>query len=298
MMGRKIVGDAREEIGMVIMLALVVLAFFGVVVWRDSSRFVVVKYRMTSPKLLKRCRIVMLSDLHNKEYGTHNGRLVEAVHAQEPDLIIVAGDMVTSDGKRTQFKEPLELLRQLALRYPVYYGTGNHEYRIKPSRAVYAEKYKRYAEALRKYGGRLLENGRVYLPEYNMEICGLELGRAYYKRLRRRHMDGQCISRLLGKSRTDCLEALIGHNPDYFEQYAAWGAELVFAGHVHGGVVRVPALGGVISPAARLFPKYDGGSFEEYGSRMILGRGLGMHTIPVRAFNPGELVVVELEPGA
>lgn len=59
MMGRKIVGDAREEIGMVIMLALVVLAFFGVVVWRDSSRFVVVKYRMTSPKLLKRCRIVI-----------------------------------------------------------------------------------------------------------------------------------------------------------------------------------------------------------------------------------------------
>ena len=82
----------------------------------------------------------------------------------------------------------------------------------------------------------------------------------------------------------------------YFPAYAEWGADLVLSGHVHGGIMRLPLLGGVISPTLRLFPRYDGGLFQEGGSTMILGRGLGSHTIPIRIFNPGELVVVELEP--
>lgn len=73
------------------------------------------------------------------------------------------------------------------------------------------------------------------------------------------------------------------------------GADLTVAGHVHGGVMKLPLLGGVISPSFRLFPKYDRGMFEEYGKRMVLSRGLGMHTIPIRIFNPGELVVIHLE---
>ena len=68
----------------------------------------------------------------------------------------------------------------------------------------------------------------------------------------------------------------------------------MLSGHVHGGIMRLPLLGGVLSPSLRFFPKYDGGLFREGGSRMILGRGLGSHTIPVRVFNPGELVVIEL----
>lgn len=102
------------------------------------------------------------------------------------------------------------------------------------------------------------------------------------------------VEGLLGKSRRDCFELLIAHNPDYFDNYAKWGADLTVSGHVHGGIMRLPVLGGVISPMLRLFPKYDGGLFEKDGRQMILSRGLGMHTIPVRIFNPGELVVIHL----
>ena len=131
-----------------------------------------------------------------------------------------------------------------------------------------------------------------------MEICGLELERCYYQRLRLKNMEKSYLNGLLGKSREDCYELLIAHNPDYFKEYAAWGADLTLSGHVHGGVMRLPYLGGVISPMLHLFPKYDGGMFKEYGRLMILGRGLGMHTIPVRVFNPGEVVVVDLEAGS
>ncbi len=269
--------------------------FFAMAAVRDSRRFVVAKYRITSPKLRKKCRIVMLSDLHNKEYGAGNGRLLQAVREQEPDLVLVAGDMVTANGEKTRIQEPLAFLRRLAAEYPVYYGNGNHEYRIKVYREDYGDIYDTYARELRKSGVRLLENGRVYLPEYHMEICGLEIGRRYYKRLRRTSMDRQYMEKLLGKADKDCMELLIAHNPDYFKQYAAWGADLTLSGHVHGGVMRLPLLGGVISPSVRIFPKYDGGLYEESGRRMILGRGLGMHTIPIRIFNPGELVVVDCE---
>ena len=102
------------------------------------------------------------------------------------------------------------------------------------------------------------------------------------------------LAGILGAPETDTYTILIAHNPDYFPEYAAWGADLVLSGHVHGGIARLPLLGGVLSPAYRLFPKYDGGMFRENNSIMILGRGLGTHTIPVRFLNPGELVVVEL----
>ena len=65
-----------------------------------------------------------------------------------------------------------------------------------------------------------------------------------------------------------------------------------------GGMVRVPIWGkGVVSPNVRLFPKYDGGEFTLGKTRMLLSRGLGMHTIPVRLFNPGEVLEVDLLPG-
>ena len=114
--------------------------------------------------------------------------------------------------------------------------------------------------------------------------------------MKKGRMDAAYLKRLLGKPSAGEYNILIAHNPDYFPAYAEWGADLVLSGHVHGGIMRLPLLGGVLSPALRLFPKYDGGLFQEGGSTMILGRGLGSHTIPIRIFNPGELIVVTLEP--
>ena len=74
----------------------------------------------------------------------------------------------------------------------------------------------------------------------------------------------------------------------------------MISGHVHGGIMRLPFIGGVIAPTFRLFPKYSGGIYEkamEDGQKsvMVLSNGLGSHTIPVRIFNPGQLVVIELD---
>ena len=87
------------------------------------------------------------------------------------------------------------------------------------------------------------------------------------------------------------FQILIAHNPQYFDEYAKWGADLTVSGHVHGGIVRLPFIGGVISPAIALFPKYDGGHYEIDKKHLILSRGLGTQ---VRMFNPCEIDVIKI----
>ncbi len=281
---------------MVLTAAVSAALFFLWSLWRDSSRFVRVDYQFRSKKIKKRCRMVMLSDLHDKEYGKENCRLIEAIDQAEPDLILIAGDMLTANDRKTDDRVALHLVQQLARKYPVYYGMGNHEYRLKIYRYSCNNQYLHYEQGIKAAGVHLLQNATAVLKEYGIEISGLEMARAFYKRWKHTEMPEQYLREVLGEAGRENFQLLIAHNPDYMQRYAEWGAELVVSGHVHGGVVRIPGLGGLISPMMHLFPYYDGGLYEEGGCRMVLGRGLGMHTIPLRLFNPGELVVITLEP--
>ena len=98
----------------------------------------------------------------------------------------------------------------------------------------------------------------------------------------------------LQRPEKEVFSLLIAHNPMDFPVYAAWGADLVVSGHLHGGCVRLPLLGGVVSPQLRLFPKYDRGEFALGKSRMVVGAGLGEHGIGIRLGNPRELPVIKL----
>ena len=127
-------------------------------------------------------------------------------------------------------------------------------------------------------------------------MYGSEIDEAYYKRLKTVEMPPDYLHSVLGQASDSMYTILLAHNPDYFPRYAAWGADLTLSGHVHGGVARVPFWGkGVISPSWHPFPRYDGGVFRENASVMVLSRGLGMHTIHIRLFNPAELWVIEFK---
>lgn len=261
----------------------------------DSNRFVIKKYRAKDRRIRKACRGVVLADLHNKRYGKDNERLLTAIREQRPDFVLVAGDILTAK-KKGSLEPALSLLRELAKDYPIYYGNGNHEHRLKLYPQTYGDMAQRYASGLKEIGIEPLTNGHVELPEFGLAVYGAEIDKFYYKRFKIQEMKEDYLPGVLGQASGDLYTVLLAHNPDYFPQYAAWGADLTLSGHVHGGVARVPFLGkGVIAPTLRLFPEYDGGVYEEGGKAMILSRGLGMHTIPVRVFNPAELWVVEFE---
>ncbi|MCM1184727.1 MAG: metallophosphoesterase [Roseburia sp.] len=271
----------------------VILLIVGIV---DGNRFEVVRETFTLPDLLRDCRFVLISDLHNKVYGNRNDKVIAAVREINPDFILLAGDMVTS--KVSEDMTPaIELVQALCREYRVYYGLGNHETKMKCCRKKFGDKYKALEEAVTVAGAVLLDNTSRMLSEYNVVITGLELELEYFAHFKKARMAEDYLNKAIGRAQSHRCNILIAHNPDYFEEYAAWGADLVVSGHVHGGIMRLPVLGGVIAPSYTLFPKYDGGVFREGASVMLLGRGMGSHTLPFRFFNPAQLYAVELKKG-
>ena len=274
--------------------ALIILCI--AVIYHDTHNFVVRSYDIDTDKISWDYTMVFLSDLHGYVYGNNNDSLIKAIDDIAPDAVMCAGDMFigTRIHGRIQYEAGLHVLTELAGRYKVYMANGNHEKKIKTFTKKYGNFYDRYKDTLKRAGVIVLENDSVNIENTAIRVTGLDLPLEYFKKIRKRHMDAGYIDRLVGDAFKDKYQILIGHNPQYFPEYAAWGADLSLAGHVHGGIIRLPFLGGVISPSIALFPKYDGGEFKIGNRRMILSRGLGTHTIHVRMFNPGEVDVIRL----
>ena len=274
--------------------ALGLACFFLVVMLIDGNRFKAVSYELYSRKIKEPYRFVLLADLHDRCYGKGNEKLIEAIRNFHPDAIFMAGDMMTAK-TGCSYHNALRLCEELTKEYPVYYSMGNHESRLFSRTESYSHLWEVFEKELLETGVILLRNRG---DEFNRElfVSGLEIDWQYYRHFKSQSMPEEYLKKTLGVPDKEKYQILLAHNPDYFKEYARWGADLVLAGHVHGGIMRLPFLGGVINPALRLFPKYDGGSFRENTSVMILSRGLGMHTLPVRIFNPGELVLITLKP--
>jgi hypothetical protein len=241
--------------------------------------------------------VVFLSDLHNKCYGENHAMLLQAISSQNPEAVFVSGDMIVA-GKEPQMNAALSLMDELTRRYPVYYANGNHEQRLRAYTDRYGDAYSGYSDTLKSLGVCLLEDASkaVRLQRMNFTIWGYELPLEYYGRGTKRELMPVQIQRALGTPQEGSFHILLAHHPAHFSAYTQWGADLTLAGHYHGGMVRLPFLGGVVSPQLRLFPDYTRGMFRDGEQRMIVSAGLGSHTIPLRLNNPPELVVIDFVP--
>lgn len=275
--------------------------FFIIVMLIDGNRFVIREYTIESEKIKDGIDLAVMADLHNKQYGAENTKLLESLNQVNPHVVMVAGDMLTAKPGKG-YERAASFMEKVAKKFPVYYGLGNHEYRMKIYPENYGTEFLEYMDRLEKAGVHVLDNESTLIQVKrkhrmtNIRVSGLSIERFYYKRFRKIYMSSEYVDGLIGRADTDMYQILLAHNPEYFDTYAEWGADLTLSGHVHGGVMRLPLFGGVISPKLVLFPKYDGGHFIRTGSHMVLSRGLGMHTIPIRIFNPAELVVIHLKP--
>ena len=127
-----------------------------------------------------------------------------------------------------------------------------------------------------------------------MAVTGLEVDYRCFRNKFHVGLSVDDIRNLVGEADQDRFQILLAHHPKYFAAYAGWGSDLTLSGHLHGGIMRLPRIGGVISPDPELFPRYDYGLYKETDSRMIVSAGLGTHTINLRINNPAELVIVEI----
>ena len=279
---------------------LIVGALILILLWvmiYDSTHFEITEYLVTDPSIKKDCRAVVIADLHNYKFGRDNELLLEAIRDGKPDMVLIAGDLMTAK-RGKDFSPAIELLRELSKNYPICYGVGNHEHRVRLYKNTYGDMGERYLNALAEMNIKLMCNTRMVFEEYGIEVVGSQIHRKYYRRKKKTPMKDTYLPRILGNPDERCFTVLLAHDPEYFPEYAAWGADLVLSGHVHGGVARIPFWNkGVLSPSLKFFPKYDGGLFEEGNAHMILSRGLGCHTIPFRVFNPGDVIFLQFRKG-
>lgn len=252
-------------------------------------------YTIRSPKLPSAFEgfcIAHLSDLHGALHGRDNQLLIHGIRHAHPDIVVMTGDM--ADHTPNSIPRLLRLCRRLLAWYPVYFISGNHEQVLPP------KTWSKLLSDLQNLGVTVLDNRHCTLVRVgaSIELYGLVTPLVYYKDplgeyVRGITFTGQDTETLLGRGNPDQFRILLAHNPLYYPAYRDWGADLTLSGHIHGGILRIPGLGGLLSPDLTLFPKYDAGHFQEKGRHLVVSRGLGNHFL-FRVCNPPELAVVHL----
>lgn len=261
----------------------------------ERDHFVVEETTVSSPKIKKEYTLVFLTDLHDKEFEPGNERLIHAIKYIRPDFVLIGGDtMVTKEGK-AKLDVTKRLLGGLAGLAPIYYANGNHEQRMAGQRNIYGDMYDQLLSLFKEYGVHYLSNTTETVGA-DLSINGLNIEWSYYKNVMPNQMKKTYLDTCLGKPNPQRFQILLAHSPMFFSAYCEWGADLVLAGHFHGGTIRIPKLGGLMTPQYQFFFPYCAGTFEEKGKKMIVGRGLGTHSVNLRLGNKPQLVVVRLVP--
>lgn len=264
-------------------LIICFLVLFAIYIYAENKLLVIKRYKVRTD--IKGLKIVQISDIHKKRCGK---LLCAKVRQLEPDIILLTGDIVSR--KERDFSHLDRLTAGLSKICPVYACPGNHECDLPE------KEYSVYKHIMEKNGISYLENS-LAVYEHNgrqIKIYGAALKKGVYKNPEGgySHLESYTTPELenaIGKK--DGYTILLAHNPFCFDAYAQWGAELVFSGHVHGGAVRLPFIGGLLSPERKFFPKYSKGVYKSGKTAMVVSGGIGK----LRIFNPPEIVWLETE---
>lgn len=286
-----------KVLGILSILGIVCLSLVLIISYFENRKLTVTEYEIKDkriPKAFDGFHIVHLSDLHNAEFGTDNEKLISVINEQKPDIILITGDMIIGKPEQDVIQS-VTFMNHLCKFAPVYFSMGNHELRVSLYRETYGDMWDVFMEHISPEVHLLFD--KSVTVSHNGEsiwLHGLNLNPELYQRLIKKPMPENYLDSLFGECNSKEYHILMAHNPDYFKDYAAWGANVTFSGHVHGGMVRLPLLGGALSPMIHFFPKYDKGLFQEKDKYMILSGGLGNHTFKFRVNNLPEVVSVML----
>lgn len=270
-----------------VLLVLTALLAAGFLLWGNCS-LQTTETALVSPALppaFDGLRIVELADLHGRVFGRGSRRLLAAVRRAEPDLICIDGDLFD---EHTDLAMLPPLLRGLCAIAPVYYVTGNHEWREPGLRGILAQ--------MRACGVTVLQDDWRVLRrgEDALIVAGTDdpCGPA------ERKTPAELIADIRAEAGEAAFLLLLTHRNDQLPQWSALGVQAVLAGHCHGGVVRLPFVGGLFGTDRRLFPAWDAGLYRQGETALYVSRGLGYTNVHFRLFNRPEVAVIVLRRGS
>lgn len=275
----------------IILIILIILLIITVVITSSgiysNNTLVVTEYNVLNNKLNTDLKIVLIADQHNHQFGENDIELVNKIAEQNPDIIVVDGDMVTNTLANDDVMKAL--LPQLVDIAPTYYCLGNHEHELQDkidfsadisnTGTVLLDNKSTFFE---KGGEKILIGGLSDFPYYDYEAPDFDNPERYFWEE-------------FDSASKEYFSILLHHPPEYIgDMISGSNVDLVLCGHTHGGLIRIPFIGGLFAPNQGLFPKYDKGEFDFDGTTMIITAGLGNSNFLPRINNCAEICVINV----
>lgn len=268
-----------KQIVLVVLPIILVIGYTYSYLDRVQYELGITEYTISDEKIENGIRVALVADLHNHEYGENNVELLDIIRKGNPDIIAVVGDIVLKQSDNTEVMR--RFFAELAKIAPTYCCLGNHEIALR-DRGI-------DIQGIAKRTGVTMLSNETVITEINgnkVAIGGLTFNPDY---------GTPSLEYLKEFASLDEYKMLLCHYPEYQWQFMKQDIDIALCGHLHGGLVRIPGIGGLFAPTQGFFPDYTEGVHELDGKHMVVSRGLGSSSFIPRVNNPTELVFVNIK---
>lgn len=274
-------------------------------------------FNINTDKIDKKIRLIYLSDFHDKKRNIFNKGLLSDIEKLNPDYVVLGGDFIDfstiqSKLNRAKLNNSIDFINKLSERVNknledsycninrIFFGFGNHELRLseRTDNEFLMGEYKRFIKCLKDNNINILENNTFDIDK-NVTISGLNLYSGYYtnmlsKNVIAKNIDREIIAKYFKNIDKNKYNIMAFHKPDYFADFFDYGFDLVLSGHNHGGLIKFPFIGCILSPDLKFFPKYYDGLYDINGKHLVVSKGIGEHFVKIRVNNRPEACVIDI----
>ena len=261
--------------------------------------------------------LLFLSDFHDKIYPNNNLDLINDIIKINPDYIVLGGDFVVFTTfqnfiNNSKYKNAIKFIDNLSKKIKentkninynlkrIFFGFGNHELRLKlrndnnKLKGIYDE----FIDCLNRNDITILDDC-IYELNDDVSISGLSLYKGYYrnifsKKSKIKNIDTNILNKHFKNLDKNKFNIMLFHKPDYFDDFAEYGFDLVLSGHNHGGLIKLPYIGALFSTDLNFLPKYNYGLYEYNSKKLIVSSGIGEHFVKIRVNNRPELCLIRI----
>ena len=229
-------------------------------------------------------RILHLTDLHIERITRREVELIQQVNALQPDLILLTGDYANVDYLEDAhtLRDTRTVVGQLSAPYGVYAVIGSVD-----GPQVMNKVFSGLPVTVLEDRVQKLQIGQQEIDLVGVSYSG-------------RTQDGQTLSALMQHVPKEAYSILLYHTPDLIDVADRLQIDLYLAGHTHGGQVRLPLWGAIITMSA-FGKQYESGLYQLNPTTLYVSRGIGMEGLSMpraRFLCPPEMVVIDLDSEA
>lgn len=265
----------------IILAALIIL--YVVIELVEHKHVSYVTKTLTDYNGLKLC---ILCDLHNNHLPKS---AIKRIREEKPSCIIIAGDLINQ--KNIDVSHTVSLVYELSKIAQVYYCYGNHEQKNELYNPLQWENFKASVSSMVEF-----VEDHVSISE-TCELYGIRLSCDLYKNAKQSGkvpLTEENLKEFPEKLISSKYTVVVCHTPAYAGLLKdRLAPDLIISGHLHGGHIRLPFIGGILY-TIHPKPKYTAGLYDLDSTKLYVSRGTGTHFIPCRFLNRAEITFIRI----